>query len=144
MDWVEKRLKQRADARIKQSTISAAIPTVWRNLHVACADAVAAYVVASQGPEISQFENGEFFIAIRAYSTDVQPQEVDRLTITLTKSARQITAKRKNADDVTLTIDIIPAGNVCLFHGDNQVTPEQASKILLDGMFFPEFSKSKS
>lgn len=143
MDWVEQRIKERAERSSRASIIAKSVSDIWTNLRAATVDSVQAYSPEAIRKGQTVRTNGQEYatIVVRRESSQAIPTEAGAvLTATLDRNKPEISIAYEGdlrGRAFRFAFDIHD-GSASLFHEGNAVSTERAAELMISPLLFPD------
>jgi hypothetical protein len=143
MDWIESRVKERADRESRASLIEESLSDIWKNLQAAVKDSVKAYQAEAARTQEIVRTNGQEYVTIVVYRESNRPfpeRDVGKVTATLDRNKPEISVAyqgKPKLSGLKFTFDVRD-GVPCLVHEGEATSSAAAARLMLDPFLFPD------
>lgn len=143
MEWVERRIKERADIVSRRLVIEKSVSDIWMNLAAAVRDSVKAYGPEADKQGFTLRTNGQGYVTIVVYremTSSFSGEFGGTITIGLDRNKPEISVTYEGKPKPPLlrfSFDV-NNGTPSLMHEKVFVAAERAVELILDPFLFPD------
>lgn len=138
--WLDMRITEEKERREREAVVQKRLPRAHDELHHELRGCVEAYRAAF-GPESAEIHmhGAEIQVTVRSQRAGHWQQSAQvRVQVVHELPGFRIDT---GAEPVDITVGTLPGDKVLLKHGDQYLTMEQLTKLILDPAFFPDLGE---